>query len=130
MVIEFDPEQVQKPRLRDGGGKILEQAFPPQPQRLLQRRIFGIAAFRQQLAGLCFVCGLQQPFLFFRGQQAVFHGVQPGGDRQIIGILDAGHGRPSLLYREEDRSDLFLQLFPLQPHQCIKGAVELHIPTA
>ena len=100
------------------------------PQRFLQWESFGITAFRQQLAGLCFVCCLQQPFLFFRGQQAVFHGVQPGGDRQIIGILDGGHRSPSLLYGKEDRSDLFLQLFPLQPHQGIKGTVQLYITVA
>ena len=37
---------------------------------------------------------------------------------------------PSLLYGKEDRSDLFLQLFPLQPHQCIKGTVQLYITVA
>lgn len=100
-----------------------------------QLRQLPVTALGKDLDGLIVRMGLQHPLHALTGEQLVLHGPDAGGYGQVVGIFDLSQDIASIRpecasISEEDLGDRAVQRAPLETHQGLKAAIDLHIPVA
>ena len=99
VIIVFQLEYLHQPPVGHRRLHVPEHVGPGGGQGLIQTAPLGVAALGQHLPCLAVVGGIDHPVHPVPGQQAVFHGPDPGGDREIIRIFSVGQGIPPPLLK-------------------------------